>query len=136
MMNTLSEKAGVAIECLEGWNRLIKPIVDYINDYNENIPEEDKIHIKQIKEKFGGLRFYTDKKTEHLKNMIEAAEHEAIHTCEICGSKYDIGQTADGWITTCCRKCIQELANKEKRNRRWYSQADKIVIDIKYGDSD
>ena len=136
MMNTLSEKAGVAIECSNGWNRLIEPIVDYINWYNETALEEDKIHIKQIKEKFGCLRFYTDKKTEQLKNMIEAAEHEAIHTCEICGSKHDIGQTADGWITTCCRKCIQELANKEKRNRRWYSQAYKIVIDIKYGDSD
>ena len=136
MMKTLSEKAGVAIECLNGWNRLIEPIVDYINWYNETALEEDKIHIKQIKEKFGGLRFYTDKKTEQLNNMIEAAEQESIHTCEICGSKHDIGQTADGWITTCCRKCIQELANKEKRNRRWYSQSDKIVFDIKYGDSD
>lgn len=136
MMKTLSEKARVAIECLNGWDRLIEPIVDYINVYNETASKEEKIHIKQIKEKFGGLRFYTDRKTKQLKNMIEAAEHESIHTCEICGSKYDIGQTADGWITTCCRKCIQELANKENRNRRWYSQADKIVIDIKYGDSD
>jgi len=80
MMKTLSEKAGVAIECLNGWNRLIEPIVDYINWYNETALEEDKIHIKQIKEKFGGLRFYTDKKTEQLNNMIEAAEQESIHT--------------------------------------------------------
>jgi hypothetical protein len=136
MTNVLSEKAGVAIECANGWNRLIEPIVDYINEYNETVPDENKIKIKQIKEKFGGLRFYAENKTDHLKDMIEAAEHEAIHTCEICGGKYDIGQTADGWITTCCRKCIQELATKAKRDRRWYSQAERRVIDIKYGDSD
>ena len=40
-MKTLSEKAGVAIECSSGWNRLIEPIVDYINWYNETALEED-----------------------------------------------------------------------------------------------
>lgn len=119
------------IECGEGWDELIKPLIECVERHNENALEENKIEIVQIKEKFGGLRFYTHgKKLDELENLLEAAENEAIHTCEICGSKTDIGQTADGWITTCCRKCVQNMANEQKRKRRWYSHQYKLVLDI------
>ena len=121
-----------SLECGEGWDEIIKPLIEYVERHNENAQnDEDKIEIVQIKEKFGGLRFYTrGKKLDELEDLIQAAENEAYHTCELCGSKKDIGQTADGWITTCCRDCVQGMANNQKRKRRWYSQQYKIVLDI------
>lgn len=56
----------------------------------------------QIKEKFGGLRFYVSGgETDHrMRLAIEAAEYESLVTCEGCGSP----GWADGdiWIQTLC----------------------------------
>ena len=62
------------IECGKGWYKLIEPIIKYIEEYNQDKKEEDKIKIIQIKEKFGELRFYTNFGTEELHKMIEEAE--------------------------------------------------------------
>ena len=40
------------IECGKGWIPLIKPIIEYIDKFNEGKSEEDCIHITQIKEKW------------------------------------------------------------------------------------
>lgn len=50
------------IECGKGWIPLIKPIVEYIDNYNNGKNEEDKIYINQIKEKWACY----DEKTEVL----------------------------------------------------------------------
>ena len=121
----------VDFECGKGWDSIIEPLVRYVQHYNET-HKKKKIDIVQIKEKFGGLRFYTHGTTKKLDAMVQAAENKAYQTCELCGSKEDIGQTADGWITTCCRKCVQAMANKAKANRKWYSHNDKEVKEIKY----
>lgn len=66
--------------------------------------------IVQVKEKFGGLRFYTT--NVHPENMdtfralIDAAESESFRTCEECGGHGKIG--GDHWITTLCDECRRE----------------------------
>lgn len=41
------------VECGEGWYPLIKPIFEYIEEYNKNKEkEEDKMKVLQCKEKF------------------------------------------------------------------------------------
>lgn len=104
------------IECGNGWKPLLKPIFDYIEEYNKS--HEDKITIFQIKEKFGGLRVYVDGATLELHNLIENAEYLAEDTCEICGSTKNVGKKA-GWITTCCIECAKNIAKNRNQTIRW-----------------
>jgi hypothetical protein len=54
----------------------------------------------QVKEKFGGLRFYVQAATKEHYNYISFAESMSYRTCESCGAE---GKTyTDGWHTTLC----------------------------------
>ena len=54
----------------------------------------------QVKEKFGGLRFYVQAATDKHYNYITFAESMSYHTCEECGA---LGKTyTDGWHKTLC----------------------------------
>jgi hypothetical protein len=54
----------------------------------------------QVKEKFGGLRFYVQAATDKHYNYISFAESMSYRTCEECGSP---GKTyTDGWHRTMC----------------------------------
>lgn len=57
-------------------------------------------HLLQIKEKYGGLRFYTDTTTEQQDNMIRAVENLTTKICYECG-KPSTG-TTKGWIMFVC----------------------------------
>ena len=75
------------VECGNGWGELLKPIFDYIENYNKDKDDKNKIEVCQVKQKFGTLRFYTSFSTDELDELIEKAENESAHTCELCGSK-------------------------------------------------
>lgn len=103
----------------DGWLPIMKPIESYIEEYNKDKNEEDKIIIEQAKEKFGGLRVYCNFVTDELRELIEQAEKEASETCELCGSKENVGYTL-GWITTCCENCVRNMAQKRQHHLyRW-----------------
>ena len=54
----------------------------------------------QVKEKFGGLRFYVNGATDKHWNFISFAESMSYRTCEECGAA---GKTyTDGWHRTLC----------------------------------
>jgi len=54
----------------------------------------------QVKEKFGGLRFYVQAATDKHYNYISFAESMSYVTCEECGNP---GKTyTDGWHMTLC----------------------------------
>lgn len=117
------------IECGEGWKGIYQPIIDYIEDYNKDKEGEDKIEIYQIKEKFGTLSFYVSKKTDELRKMIEDAEAESYHVCEICGRHINKQIVEHHWIYPMCRECydgmktkqekiMEELENKVKAKRK------------------
>lgn len=67
---------------------------------HEIIPRVDWIVVDQIKEKFGGLRFYYHGGDEHIAGMVTMAESWAHRTCETCGNKGT--QRSGGWIRTLC----------------------------------
>jgi len=71
------------------------------NPYNVTIPAEvPPVEVEQIKEKFGGLRFYHVGGDSMIDGMISMAEAWAAHTCEVCGQP---GQArGGGWIKTLC----------------------------------
>jgi hypothetical protein len=62
----------------------------------------------QIKEKFGGLRFYLepyDRKLNPDKHIREA-EKKAYKTCESCGKPGE--RRSGGWIQVLCDECFNK----------------------------
>ena len=59
-----------------------------------------EIQFAQIKEKFGGLRFYYNGGDEVIDNMVDSAEMTADKTCEMCGKPGE--KRGGGWIKTLC----------------------------------
>lgn len=66
----------------------------------KNDPAVEFPKVAQIKEKFGGLRFYVDGGDEATHGMIRMAESWADRTCEVCGAPGHSRQ--GGWIKTLC----------------------------------
>jgi hypothetical protein len=60
----------------------------------------------QVKEKFGGLRFYVHGATNEAHNYIDFAERMSYRTCETCGKP---GKTIrNGWHYTACEEHTRE----------------------------
>ena len=74
-------------------------------------PKVRWIHIEQIKEKFGGLRFYYQGGDEHISGMVTMAEAWAGRSCEHCGNKGE--RRSGGWIRTLCDEHEAELQRKK-----------------------
>jgi len=76
-------------------------------------PEVEQVVIAQIKEKFGGLRFYYDGGDDYISGMVTMAETWAGSTCETCGEKGT--RRGGGWIRTLCD--THEAEYQERRNK-------------------
>ena len=74
---------------------------DNIMETPPAIPDRvEWIRVEQIKEKFGGLRFYYSGGDEHIAGMVTMAEVWAGRSCETCGN---LGKRREGgWIRTLC----------------------------------
>jgi hypothetical protein len=69
-----------------------------------------QVTVAQIKEKFGGLRFYYDGGDAEISGMVRMAEAWADSACEECGA---IGERrSGGWIRTLCD--AHEAERKER----------------------
>ena len=84
------------------------------NPWNRPIPEQvPQVIVTQIKEKFGGLRFYHDGGDDMIEGMVHMAESWAAHTCETCGN-HGVGRSVGGWLTTLCDMHYNERLEKFK----------------------
>lgn len=101
-----------------GWERIVQPLIAFA--------EASGFEILQIKEKFGGLRFYykvPDAKygfgsDESMDRLIDAAEREADVTCEWCGMRGK--RTETNWVKVLCPKHTIRYVNGE----RWWLDRD------------
>lgn len=82
--------------------------VDEIMENNQRPITErvEWIRVQQIKEKFGGLRFYYDGGDDHISGMVSMAESWASVSCETCGNRGK--QRNGGWIRTLCDEHAKE----------------------------
>jgi len=60
----------------------------------------DGFYAQQVKEKFGGLRFYTTYGNDEIYKLIREAENKSYQTCEVCGEPGE--RRGEGWIQTLC----------------------------------
>ena len=84
-----------------GWHNLIRElVVDLVNLGWDQ-------HLLQLKEKYGGLRFYIGSGSDEIYTRINKAEHDSVTICEQCGSPGE--QRGGGWIFTRCDGCWETL---------------------------
>ena len=103
---------GFGIECGKGWYGILDKLCTKIEAYlDKNSKEKEYFYITQIKEKFGGLRFYTSYHFIKIERYIREAEDECYKTCEICGQPGKCNRS--GWLSTLCDKC------RNKQNKRF-----------------
>ena len=96
----------------KGWWNIIEMLcrqIDHWVKYSEDI---DPVVILQIKEKFGGLRFYYSGGDDVVYGMVRMAEVWAANTCEVCGTKGTI--RTGGWVKTLCDEHEQERKKRDE----------------------
>lgn len=101
----------------EGWRRAfgiqmceeIRTILikrNYLNDYR----------IAQIKEKFGGLRWYDEGAPasiyRELQDIIDKYEELSYRTCIRCGRPAT--KISQGWVSPFCDRCAGKLSDRVK----------------------
>ena len=113
------------LECGAGW----KDIIDRTHDKLKYIDPD--YTIAQIKEKFGGLRYYYNQSVEYgslasviMEDIVRAAEYEASYTCELCGAnkssdKVEI-RVHKYWYFGYCQSCADKhIADRESRYAKY-----------------
>ena len=81
--------------CGDGWEPLIRRLSEKL--------EPMGVVATQVKQKFGGLRFYLESWTDEAEKAISEAEKESEVTCEKCGKPGKL--TGKYWLTTLCPEC-------------------------------
>jgi hypothetical protein len=99
---------GVAVG--KGWWQIIESlcvnIQDHVNWRNEHKEKYNRgegcqpVVVDQIKEKFGGLRFYYTGGDDTVDGMVRMAESWAASSCEVCGVPGKL--RSGGWMRTLC----------------------------------
>lgn len=96
----------------KGWYRLVREVILAIDKYNFEHPDDDQIHITDVKEKWGGLRIEIDSWAPEISDLILDIEEKSRSICEECGKE---GSTCKvrGWIYTLCDECRKKLTEGE-----------------------
>ncbi len=100
----------------DGWYWLIDQLCRNIQSYIDNNDKDSQVVATQVKEKFGGLRFYYNGGNDYVHGMVRLAESMSYHICEQCGSTKNVSQTK-GWIYTLCEDCLIKK-NEVKLNKK------------------
>lgn len=114
-------------ECGDGWYSLIYELCNEITRAFELEDKPVSIIIKQVKEKFGKLRFYytfgddllssVDERDillrSEIKRIVKNFEGRSTNICEICGNDGHLRK--DTIIKSMCDNCYINLLNKKRK---------------------
>lgn len=104
----------------DGWSNLFINMLEEIEAYEATDHVKQKIENEtyhkvvavQVKEKFGGLRFYYDGGDENISEIVSRAEKLSRTICESCSAPGK--PTKSGWIRTLCDDCEENRYKKTK----------------------
>jgi hypothetical protein len=88
-----------------GWFPLIKDLITDLVELGWNK------EVCQVKEKFGGLRFYINDGSDEVFNRIHKSEKESLTICEITGKVGEL-RTDISWFRTLSDEEYLKLKNK------------------------
>lgn len=95
------------ITCGDGWNEILSTLCNLIqwrvDQQQKENPDYPQVEFAQIKEKFGGLRVYTEGNDDYVNGIIDFACSMADKTCENCGLPGKLYN--GGWMVTQCEAC-------------------------------
>lgn len=131
-------------ECGDGWYTLVdtlcssiqfaveneKKRLDLKKEDGETVTDENyeaaSVTIAQVKEKFGGLRFYVYGGDEYVRGMIRLAEAMSYKICEKCGNPGKLNN--DGWSRVLCDNCnaADEDRRMSERQEAYKKAAEKV----------
>jgi hypothetical protein len=101
------------VNCVgEGWRPLVRGLDANLRDIDSNYV------IEQVKEKFGGLRFYVNSPPEDedsfadFYKLIQDAEELSFRICETCGTAGKGCKPNKYSIRTLCPLCYRRFATK------------------------
>lgn len=105
---------GMCFDCGDGWYQLLNDLCGRIQHNIDQChklgdPEYPQLVAAQIKEKFGGLRFYVDNATIYAQALIEDAEKLSFKTCMNCGKPGELVHAA--WLHVSCKECENESSS-------------------------
>ena len=104
-------------ECGDGWYWLIDKLcsnLQWDTDKNNRDGKYPQVVAAQVKEKFGGLRFYVESASSEQHAVIGFAESLSYYVCESCGTTKNMGRTS-GWIRCICEDCSKDDRNPWKK---------------------
>lgn len=84
----------------DGWYSLLNKLAEGLSLLDSNLV------CHQVKEKFGSLRFYTNRSTKEVDDLILIAELESCKTCEDCGASGGKPESPRYWLRTVCPDCL------------------------------
>ncbi|HQA24118.1 MAG TPA: hypothetical protein PKW13_10415 [Rhodoglobus sp.] len=107
---TPDDESRAWIECDDGWGPLIAELEEKLKrlwpDYT----------ISQVKEKFGGLRYYAnpgdvdEETSKRFYDLIHDAEAKSFEICECCGQPGQLSRRGrHGWYKTLCSTCAGRM---------------------------
>lgn len=109
VLRRIPPRWGRWISCDRGWYPLIVRVDEQLADLDPGYA------VHQIKEKFGGLRYYFQPSDGVAKSVrdamaavVRAAETESDRTCERCG-RSGRPRVHQGWHKTLCDVCAADL---------------------------
>ena len=103
-----------------GWQPIVREL------HAKVLEIDPDIEVEQIKEKFGGLRYYFTSRfafpsdeNDQINALVAAAEAKCDVTCEDCG---EVGSrvSISGWLRTLCKQHENEA--RERRARTWRTE--------------
>jgi hypothetical protein len=104
-----------------GWWPIVEALCNQIQHHidwrakqNVIVPQ---VVVEQIKEKFGGLRFYYQGGDDYIHGLVSMAESWAGYSCEECGKPGT--KRSGGWIKTLCD---EHEAERQKRYESYAKQ--------------
>lgn len=83
-LSPVDNAMGRGFECDDGWFELIDVLCERIQ-FVVDRDEREQVVARQVKEKFGTLRFRVNVAGDDIRGMIDMAESLSGRVCEVCG---------------------------------------------------
>ncbi|MDI9849525.1 hypothetical protein QM467_15825 [Rhodoblastus sp. 17X3] len=95
-------------DCGDGWFDLLDTLCSQLValDHTESGGEVQRLRARQVKQKFGTLRFYADPASDEARAMIGFAGALSAKICERCGNKGRLRPAR--WVKTLCDPCAEK----------------------------